>query len=51
MAIRIKYPNDLDIKNVCTQNIKTPTKPHNKETYCAPLIPREVLNKTGKGMP
>ena len=50
-AIRIKYPNDLDIKNVCTPNIKMPTRPLNKETYFAPLIPNDVLNKTGKGIP
>ena len=50
-AIRIKYPNDLDIKNVCTPNMKIPTRPLNNETYFAPLIPNDVLNKTGKGIP
>ena len=32
-------------------NIKIPTMPLNKAKYFAPLIPKDVLNKTGKGMP
>ena len=41
----------LDKKYVCTPNIKIPTEPLNNEKYLAPLKPKDVLSKTGNGMP
>ena len=42
---------DLDIKNVCTPNMKIPTAPLNKAIYLAPFIPIDDLKITGKGKP
>ena len=47
----IKQPIDLDIKKVCTPNIKIPTIPLNNPTYFAPFPPMEVLRITGNGNP
>ena len=47
----IKQPIDLDIKKVCTPNIKTPTTPLNNATNLAPFTPTEVLKITGNGNP
>ena len=51
IKILIKYPMDIEIKNVWTPNIKRPTKPLSIPTYLAPLIQNELLKITGNGKP
>ena len=49
--IRIIYPIDFDIKNVCTPNINIPTNPLSIPIYLAPLKPIDNLRITGKDSP
>ena len=51
IKILIKYPIALDIKNVCTPNINTPTTPLIRPTYFAPITPVDDLRITGNGSP
>ena len=51
ILILIRYPIDLEIKNVCTPNINIATNPLKMATYLAPTIPIDVLKKTENGIP